>query len=138
MEEKKIRILIAKIGLDGHDRGAKVVARGLRDAGMEVIYTGIRQSVQGTVTAAIQEDVDVIGLSFLAGDHMVILPNFIKELKQQGREDIPVIVGGIILPQQVETILNWGVHKIMLPGTPIDEIVDFIKNRLNDPKTAKL
>lgn len=131
MEKKKIRILIAKIGLDGHDRGAKVVARGLRDAGLEVIYTGIRQSVQGTVTAAIQEDVDAIGLSFLAGDHMVILPNFMKELKEQGREDIPVIVGGIILPQQVDTILNWGVHKVMLPGTPIDEIVEFMKNRLN-------
>lgn len=131
MKKKIMRVLIAKIGLDGHDRGAKVVARAFRDAGMEVIYAGIRQSMENVTRAAIQEDVAVIGLSFLAGDHMTLIPKFMKSLKNQGVKDIDVVVGGIILPKQVDTILGWGVKKVFMPGTPTSEIVHFIKNKYN-------
>ena len=106
MEKRRIRVLIAKTGLDGHDRGVKIIARALRDAGMEVIYTGIRQTVSSTVTAAIEEDVDVIGMSFLSGDHLVLIPKVMKGLKDSGRNDIMVIVGGIILKRHVEDILK--------------------------------
>ena len=123
----KIRVLMAKVGLDGHDRGAKVVARALKDAGMEVIYTGIRQTVDSTVKAAIEEDVDVIGLSFLAGDHMVLIPKVLKSLKGSGRNDIMVIVGGVILNHQIKDILKMGVRQVFLPGTPLKQIINYIK-----------
>ena len=127
MQRRKIRILIAKVGLDSHDRGAKIVARTLRDAGMEVIYTGIRQSVDEVVGAAVQEDVDVLGLSFLGGDHMVLVPRIIRALRDKGRGEIPVVIGGIILKRQVEELINMGVKKVFLPGTPSEEIVGYIR-----------
>ena len=127
MEQRKIRVLISKIGLDGHDRGAKIVARALKEAGMEVIYTGIRQTVESIVAAAIEEDVDVVGLSFLAGDHMVLIPKFMRALREGGRDDIVVIVGGVILKRNVNEILNLGVRRVFLPGTPLGEIIEYIK-----------
>lgn len=127
MEQKIIRVLIAKVGLDGHDRGAKVIARALRDAGMEVIYTGIRQTVDSVVAAAVQEDVDVLGLSFMAGDHFVLIPKVMKKLKEVGRDDIAVVVGGIILKRHIPEFMKLGVSKVFLPGTPRKEIVDWIK-----------
>lgn len=128
MESKKnMRVLIAKIGLDGHDRGAKLVARALRDAGVEVIYTGIRQRVETIVSAAVQEDVDVLGLSFLSGDHMALTPVVIQQLKDAGRADLPVIVGGIILKRHIPALSDMGVRKVFLPGTPLAEIVAFVK-----------
>lgn len=131
MEHRKIRVLISKIGLDGHDRGAKIVARALKEAGMEVIYTGIRQTVESIVAAAIEEDVDVVGLSFLAGDHMVLIPKFMRALREGGREDMVVIVGGVILKRHVNEILNLGVRQVFLPGTSLGEIIEYIK--LNNP-----
>ena len=127
MKTSKIRVLIGKIGLDGHDRGAKIVARALRDAGVEVVYTGIRQRIDDVVAAAIQEDVAVLGLSFLSGDHMTLVPRVIARLKEQGREDLPLIVGGIILERQIPALLEMGVRKIFLPGTPIAQVVEDIK-----------
>ncbi len=127
MNTKRKRVLIGKIGLDGHDRGAKLVARSLCDAGVEVIYTGIRQSIDGVIATAVQEDVAVIGLSFLSGDHMALLPKVMKKLKETGLEDVKVIVGGIILPRHIDALTALGIHKIFLPGTPMEEIVDFIK-----------
>ncbi len=125
--EKKIRVLIAKIGLDGHDRGAKVIARALRDAGMEVVYTGIRQTVDGVVAAAVQEDVDVLGLSFMAGEHLVLAPKVMRKLKEAGRRDLAVIVGGIILKRHIPGLMNLGVRKVFLPGALLKDIVDWIK-----------
>jgi methylmalonyl-CoA mutase C-terminal domain/subunit len=127
MEPRKIRVLIAKIGLDGHDRGAKVVARALRDAGMEVIYTGIRQTVANVVAAAVQEDVDVLGLSFLAGDHLVLVPNVIQKLQEAGRQDLPVVIGGIVLKRHIPGLMKLGVRNVFVPGTPLEEIVNYFK-----------
>ena len=127
MEKRKIRVLITKVGLDGHDRGAKLVARALRDAGMEVIYTGIRQTVESTVTAALEEDVDVLGLSFLSGDHMTLVPKVLNLLRKSGRGDIPVVVGGIILNHHIPDLMKLGVKRVFLPGTPLDEIADYIQ-----------
>lgn len=123
MEQRKGRILIGKIGLDGHDRGAKVVARALRDAGFEVIYTGIRQRIADVVSAVVQEDVALVGLSFLSGDHMTLVPRVIGELKAAGRADVPLVIGGIILQHQVPALTEMGVRKIFFPGTPLSEIV---------------
>jgi len=128
MQKRKIRVLIAKVGLDGHDRGAKIVARKLKDAGMEVIFTGIRQSVAQVVNAAIQEDVDVIGLSFLSGDHMVLIPKIMKALKDKGVNDILVIAGGIILKRHIPALAELGVSKVFLPGTPPADIVTYIQD----------
>jgi methylmalonyl-CoA mutase C-terminal domain/subunit len=133
MEERKIRVLMAKVGLDGHDRGAKVVARALRDSGMEVIYTGIRQTVDHVVNATIQEDVDVLGLSFLSGDHMVLIPKVMKGLKAHRVEDVMVVVGGIILQGEVKGLMEMGVGKVFLPGTPPDRIVDLIRENVQTP-----
>ena len=133
MEKQKTRALIAKVGLDSHDRGAKIVARALRDAGLEVIYTGIRQSVDQVIQAAVQEDVDVLGLSFLAGDHLVLVPKVIQGLKEKGREDIPVMVGGIILKHHVKELAEMGVKKVFLPGTPLVEIVNYIQENVSPP-----
>jgi methylmalonyl-CoA mutase C-terminal domain/subunit len=133
MEQRKIRVLIAKVGLDGHDRGAKVVARALRDSGMEVIYTGIRQTVDQVVSATIQEDVDVLGLSFLSGDHMVLIPKLMKGLKAHRVEDVMVVVGGIILQRQVQALIEMGVEEVFLPGTPPDRIVELISESVQRP-----
>jgi methylmalonyl-CoA mutase C-terminal domain/subunit len=123
---KKIRVLIAKPGLDGHDRGAKVVARALRDAGMEVIYTGLRQSVDQIVRTAIQEDVDVIGLSVLSGAHMRICEKLLKKMKEEGIE-APVFVGGIIPPDDAEKLKEMGIFEVFGPGTPLSLIVEKVK-----------
>ena len=122
----RIRVVIAKPGLDGHDRGAKVIARALRDAGMEVIYTGLRQTPEQIVTAALQEDADVIGLSILSGAHMHICPRVMQLLKDKGLDDVLVVVGGIIPDVDIPKLKGLGVRGIFLPGTPMQEIVDFI------------
>ncbi|MCL0075451.1 cobalamin B12-binding domain-containing protein [Dehalococcoidia bacterium] len=126
-EKMTVRILVAKPGLDGHDRGAKVVARALRDAGMEVIYTGIRQTPQMIAEAALQEDVDVVGLSILSGAHMDLFPLIMEELKRRHLDDVIVIAGGII-PEDDRPALNQvGIRGVFGPGTPTPEIVDYIK-----------
>ena len=123
---RKIRVVIAKPGLDGHDRGAKVIARALRDAGMEVIYTGLRQTPEQIVGAALQEDADVIGLSILSGAHMHICPRLMTLLRDKGLDDVLVVVGGIIPDVDIPKLNELGVRGIFLPGTPMHEIVDFI------------
>ncbi|WP_423224405.1 cobalamin B12-binding domain-containing protein [Candidatus Amarolinea aalborgensis] len=127
MSERKIRVLVAKPGLDGHDRGAKVVARALRDAGFEVIYTGIRQTPQMIVEAALQEDVDVIGLSILSGAHMALAPKIMQEIQQSGMDDIVVLMGGIIPDEDVEALKAMGIKGVFGPGTSTQDIVDFIR-----------
>jgi len=125
---KKIRILVAKPGLDGHDRGAKVIARALRDAGMEVIYTGLRQSPEDIAAAAIEEDVDAIGLSCLSGAHMTLFPKVVQVLKKRGASDIVVAGGGIIPPEDVPKLKKAGLKGVFGPGTPLADIVDFFEN----------
>ena len=127
MAEKKIRVLVAKPGLDGHDRGAKVVARALRDAGMEVIYTGIRQTPDMIVEAALQEDVDVVGLSILSGAHLELFPLVMKGLKKKGISNVLVVAGGIIPEEDKTELSKAGVKAVFGPGTSTTEIVDFIK-----------
>lgn len=122
----KVRVVIAKPGLDGHDRGAKVIARALRDAGMEVIYTGLRQTPEQIVTAALQEDADVVGLSILSGAHNHIAPRLMDLLKANGLDDVLVVIGGIIPDVDVPKLHALGVKGIFLPGTPMQEIIDFI------------
>ncbi len=126
-EERKIRVLMAKPGLDGHDRGAKVVARSLCDAGMEVIYTGIRQTPEAIVRAAVQEDVDVIGLSILSGAHLEILPKIIIRLKELSAKEMVIVVGGIIPDEDVPQLKEIGVKEVFGPGTPTTRIAEFIK-----------
>jgi methylmalonyl-CoA mutase, C-terminal domain len=128
--ERKIRVLVAKPGLDGHDRGAKVIARALRDAGMEVIYTGLRQTPEMIVNASLQEDVDVIGLSILSGAHNAIVPRVTDLLKQNNMEDVLLLVGGIIPDQDVPLLKEHGVAGIFQPGTSMDEIVQFIRSNV--------
>jgi len=127
-DEKKIRVLIAKPGLDGHDRGAKVIARALRDAGMEVIYTGLRQTPEQIVAAAIQEDVDAIGLSILSGAHNVLFPEIMRMLKEEGADDVIVFAGGIIPEQDIPRLKEIGIREIFLPGTPTTTAVAAIRN----------
>jgi methylmalonyl-CoA mutase C-terminal domain/subunit len=129
-DQRKIRVLVAKPGLDGHDRGAKVIARALRDAGMEVIYTGLRQTPEMIVNAALQEDVDVIGLSILSGAHNAIIPRVMDLLRQHKMDDVTVVVGGIIPDQDVESLKTAGVAGIFQPGTPMDHIVEFIRGHV--------
>jgi len=124
---RPIRVLIAKPGLDGHDRGAKVIARALRDAGMEVIYSGLRQTPEQVAAAAIQEDVDVIGLSILSGAHNVLFPEILKLLKEKGGEDIVVLAGGIIPEKDIGPLKAIGIREIFLPGTPTQALVEFIQ-----------
>ena len=128
--DRKIRVLVAKPGLDGHDRGAKVIARALRDAGMEVIYTGLRQTPEMVVTASLQEDVDVIGLSILSGAHNAIVPRVLDLLKQNQMDDVLLVVGGIIPDQDIEGLKQIGVAAIFQPGTPMDNIVKFIREHV--------
>ena len=130
MPEHKIRVLVAKPGLDGHDRGAKVIARALRDAGMEVIYTGLRQTPEMIVNAALQEDVDVIGLSILSGAHNAIVPRVLDLAKQNQMDDVLMVVGGIIPDQDIEPLKKAGVAAVFQPGTPMDDIVQFIKSNV--------
>jgi len=127
MGHLKIRVLVAKPGLDGHDRGAKVIARALRDAGMEVIYTGLRQTPEMIVNAALQEDVHVIGLSILSGAHNAIVPRVLDLMKHHKMDDVLIVVGGIIPDQDVDALKNAGVAAIFQPGTSMDEIVRFIR-----------
>jgi methylmalonyl-CoA mutase C-terminal domain/subunit len=123
---RKLRVIIAKPGLDGHDRGAKVIARALRDAGMEVIYTGLRQTPEQIAAAALQEDADVVGLSILSGAHNHIAPRLMELLRQKGLGDVLVVIGGIIPDVDVPKLKEIGVKGIFLPGTPMQEIIDFI------------
>jgi methylmalonyl-CoA mutase C-terminal domain/subunit len=127
MADPKIRVLVAKPGLDGHDRGAKVIARALRDAGMEVIYTGLRQTPEMIVSAALQEDVQVIGLSILSGAHNAIVPRVMDLLKQNKMDDVIVLLGGIIPDQDIDAMKKAGVAAIFQPGTAMDDIVKFIR-----------
>jgi methylmalonyl-CoA mutase C-terminal domain/subunit len=127
---RKIRVVIAKPGLDGHDRGAKVIARALRDAGMEVIYTGLRQTPEQIVAAALQEDADVIGLSILSGAHNHIAPRLMQLLQEKGLEDVLVLIGGIIPDVDVPKLKAIGVKGIFLPGTPMQEIIEFINGNV--------
>jgi methylmalonyl-CoA mutase C-terminal domain/subunit len=129
MAEKRLRILIAKPGLDGHDRGAKVVARALRDAGHEVIYTGLRQTPEQIAAAAVQEDVDAVGLSILSGAHNALLPEVTRLLREQGAEDILVFAGGIIPEQDIQTLKSVGIDAIFLPGTSTKAIVEYLDAR---------
>ena len=130
MADLKIRVLVAKPGLDGHDRGAKVIARALRDAGMEVIYTGLRQTPEMIVSAALQEDVQVIGLSILSGSHNAIVPRVMDLIRQNKMDDVLVVVGGIIPNQDVENLKKIGVAAIFQPGTSMDDIVQFIRGNV--------
>ena len=130
MEKSRIRVLVAKPGLDGHDRGAKVIARALRDAGMEVIYSGLRQTPAQIVETAVQEDVNVIGLSILSGAHMYIFPKIIKMLEERKMTDVLVIAGGIIPIEDISELKKMGIKEIFTPGTDTKKIVEFIKTNI--------
>jgi methylmalonyl-CoA mutase C-terminal domain/subunit len=126
--EKKIRVVVAKPGLDGHDRGAKIIARALRDAGMEVIYTGLHQTPEQIVETVIQEDADAVGLSILSGAHMTLVPRVLELLKEQGAEDVVVTLGGTIPSDDVKELKQLGVAEVFTPGAPTQEAVDFIRS----------
>ena len=125
--ERKIRVVVAKPGLDGHDRGAKVLARGLRDEGFEVVYTGLRQTPEMVATAALQEDVDVVGLSILSGAHMTLVPRITKLLDEQGLDDVLVTVGGIIPDDDIPALKDAGVAEVFGPGTTIAQVAEFLR-----------
>lgn len=131
---RRIRVIVSKPGLDGHDRGAKVIARALRDSGMEVIYTGLRRTPEQVVNAALQEDVDVIGISLLSGAHMAIVPRIMELLRKNNAMDIVVIVGGIIPPQDIPILEKMGVDGVFVPGSSLDEIIEFIKKRVAEKR----
>ena len=133
----KIKVLVAKPGLDGHDRGAKVVARGLKEAGMEVVYTGLRKTPADIVRTAIQEDVDVIGLSILSGAHKHLFPEVMEKLEEEGAEDVIVMSGGIIPEGDHQFLKDLGIEGIFTPGTPIQEIVDFIEENVRNKEGDK-
>jgi methylmalonyl-CoA mutase, C-terminal domain len=132
MPARKIRVLIAKPGLDGHDRGAKVIARALRDAGMEVIYTGLRQTPEMIAEAAMQEDVDVVGLSILSGAHMVLVPRVLELLRTNGQENVKLFLGGIIPDTDVPTLLEMGVQAVYGPGTSTVQVIEDIRKEITD------
>jgi methylmalonyl-CoA mutase C-terminal domain/subunit len=132
MGERKIRVLVAKPGLDGHDRGAKVVARSLRDAGMEVIYTGLRQTPEMISEAALQEDVDAVGLSILSGAHMALVPRIFELLKANGQEDVKVFVGGIIPDEDVPRLIEMGVVGVYGPGTLTEQIIQDVRKAVGE------
>ena len=133
---RRYRVVVAKPGLDGHDRGAKVIARALRDAGFEVIYTGLRQTPEMVVDAAIQEDAQVIGLSLHSGAHMTLIPAVVDELKKKGAEDIMVFGGGIIPEEDITELKRLGVAEIFPPGSPLQEIVDFLREKFPEAAAA--
>jgi len=128
---RKIRVVVAKPGLDGHDRGAKIIARALRDAGMEVIYTGLHQTPEQIVETVIQEDADAVGLSILSGAHMTLVPRIAALLKEQGIEDVVLVVGGTIPADDIPELKRLGVSEIFTPGSPVQEIIDFIQNSVD-------
>jgi len=134
MSEQKIRVLVAKPGLDGHDRGAKVIARALRDAGMEVIYTGLRQTPEMIAAAALQEDVDAVGVSVLSGAHNTLCPRIVQLLREQGMDDCLVLVGGIVPQDDIPKLKAMGIAEVFLPGTSTDEIVTFLHESVR-PRT---
>ncbi len=127
MNERKIRVLVAKPGLDGHDRGAKVIARALRDAGMEVIYTGLRQTPEMIATAALQEDVDAVGISILSGAHNTLCPRIVDLLRENGMDDTLVVVGGIVPQEDIQKLKDHGISEVFLPGTSTEDIVTFLR-----------
>jgi methylmalonyl-CoA mutase C-terminal domain/subunit len=133
MAEKKIRVLVAKPGLDGHDRGAKVIARALRDAGMEVIYTGLRQTPEMIAEAALQEDVDAVGLSILSGAHMTLVPRVVELIRANGQGDVRVFVGGIIPDEDIPKLMKLGVAGIYGPGSLTQKIIEDIRNSFSQP-----
>ena len=124
---RKIRVVVAKPGLDGHDRGAKIIARALRDAGMEVIYTGLHQTPEQIVETVLQEDADAVGLSILSGAHMTLVPRVVDLLKQEGAEDVVVVLGGTIPNDDVAELKQGGVAEVFTPGSPVQEIIDYIR-----------
>ena len=130
MSDRKLRILVAKPGLDGHDRGAKVVASALRDAGMEVIYTGLHQTPEQIVETVIQEDADAVGISILSGAHMTLVPRILDLLREQGAEDVVVVVGGTIPAEDVRELKERGVAEVFTPGAPTSEIVEFLRGKV--------
>jgi methylmalonyl-CoA mutase, C-terminal domain len=130
MSERKIRVLVAKPGLDGHDRGAKVIARALRDAGMEVIYTGLRQTPEMIASAALQEDVDAVGISILSGAHNTLCPRIVDLLRENGMDDTLVLVGGIVPQEDIAVLKQKGVSEVFLPGTSTEDIVTFINQNV--------
>jgi methylmalonyl-CoA mutase C-terminal domain/subunit len=130
MNERKIRVLVAKPGLDGHDRGAKVIARALRDAGMEVIYTGLRQTPEMIAAAALQEDVDAVGISILSGAHNTLCPRIVNLLHENGMQDTLVLVGGIVPQEDISVLKSKGVSEVFLPGTSTEDIVTFIRQNV--------
>jgi len=134
MSETKIRVLVAKPGLDGHDRGAKIIARALRDAGMEVVYTGLRQTPEMIAAAALQEDVDAVGISILSGAHNTLCPRIVQLLRDQGMDDCLVLVGGIVPQEDIPRLKEQGVAEIFLPGTSTEDIVRFLREKVQ-PRT---
>ncbi len=130
VSRRKIRVVIAKPGLDGHDRGAKIIARALRDAGMEVIYTGLHQTPEQIVETALQEDADAVGISILSGAHMTLVPRILDGLRKEGLEDVLVVVGGTIPREDVRALKEQGVAEVFTPGAPVSAIVDFLRERV--------
>jgi len=137
IERMRIKVLVAKLGLDGHDRGAKVVARALKDAGMEVIYTGIRQSPEQVIETAIQEDVDIIGVSILSGAHLSLMKRLIELRRERGIEDIPIFLGGTIPIPDIPVLEKMGVNKVFLPGTPLTEIIKYTVEAVRDRRRKR-
>ncbi len=135
-QERKIRVVVAKPGLDGHDRGAKIIARALRDAGMEVIYTGLHQTPEQIAETAIQEDADAVGLSILSGAHMTLVPRVVELLEAQGAEDIVVTVGGTIPAEDIPELKKLGIAEVFTPGASTDEIVEFIRGAVGQREAA--
>ena len=133
MSERKIRVVVAKPGLDGHDRGAKIIARALRDAGMEVIYTGLHQTPEQIAATVIQEDADAVGLSILSGAHMTLVPKIVAMLREQGAEDVLVTVGGTIPADDIPELKRLGVAEVFTPGAPTDDIVEFLRGGVGAP-----
>lgn len=128
--EKRLRVLIAKLGLDGHDRGARIIARSYRDAGFEVVYTGVHQTPEQVVSAAIQEDVDLVGLSCLSGAHMYLFREVVRQLREKGAGDITIIGGGIIPEDDIPKLKEAGIREIFLPGTPLEKILEWTKENV--------
>ncbi|MCG2888346.1 MAG: cobalamin B12-binding domain-containing protein [Sulfolobales archaeon] len=136
--ERKIKVIVAKLGLDGHDRGAKVVARALKDAGMEVVYTGLRQTPEQVVKAAVQEDADVIGVSILSGAHLELVPMLVNLMKEKGLNDVVLVVGGVIPPQDVPKLKEMGVDEVFLPGSSLKYVVERIKELVSKKRGLKV
>jgi methylmalonyl-CoA mutase C-terminal domain/subunit len=133
MSERKIRVVVAKPGLDGHDRGAKIIARALRDAGMEVIYTGLHQTPEQIAATVIQEDADAVGLSILSGAHMTLVPKIVAMLREQGADEVLVTVGGTIPADDIPELKRLGVAEVFTPGAPTDDIVEFLRSHVATP-----